>query len=219
MENNTHTISIAFEKDLKNKEVITNIFNNTLNLLKSKGEIKESDIPSISLTMIQLDEYLSVMKEKSLLKIKQQDLIENKINNLESRKQSLLNSIEELKIVKDVINVQLDITDENGLLCSSSSPTQLTSTIKLINEYQDRVFKLDQEIDNLRVLVEGNFEYFTYHKEKDAFVLNEQSKDLVINNIMEIFKQNGLTPLSRSKIEQTIINQTINLFGDDLYDE
>ena len=203
----------SFNHEFKNPTIINTIFTNAIELLKRKGTLVESDLPALILTMVNLDDYLTSLIEKNKIKGKfNKDVLAKRLNNLYDKKTLLENELEELFIIKKIAFDQTSLLNEDGLLLNNNSINQFNTTLKLILELKEKLNNVNEEIDVLEFKINNEIVFYIYDKQTKNFKL-DKTFDLTTHSILEAFSKNGLTALSRSKIEDTMSNNvTINLF-------
>lgn len=203
----------SFGHEFKNNVIINKIFTNAIELLKQKGTLVESDLPALVLTMVNLDDYLTSLIEKNIIqKNFNKDILSKKLMLLKEKKSLLENELEELEIVKKIALNQTSLINEDGLLMNNNSINQFNTTLKLTLDIKEKIEKLDEKINALEFKINNNLIFHIYNEQTELFKLDKEF-NLTTHALLEAFSKNGLTALSRSKIEDTInSNVTINLF-------
>jgi len=195
-----------------NKQMIKSMQQDVAKIFIEKGELSNQDLTSISLSLIAIDELKTYMDERKKTAFLKSAVTENEIGSNNLLIDRYTRTIKIFEINKELAEDRFNaVSDLAGAQPNSNMITTIHKITLDILNLQNKI----QVLHDKNYLLDLNKRFKTINISSSAEIKENKSYNVMsrITNVLDALSRNGLTPLSKSKIEASR-QISFTLFGE-----
>jgi hypothetical protein len=208
---------MSIKTEIKKTEIAKKTLAETAEaFLESKDTFSEIEKTSLSLALLSLEELALKRKERKKFKNSKKNFIDKEIEMLMSSKSTVEQTIIIQKKNLELATERFEFCDDEGRFPHSGLISSINKITNDLHKLQIELGKIEKEI----YFITQNKKYETLKFSSSKAIESNNALNLIplIETSFSALTKNGLTPMSKSKI-QSNNNIVINVFGDDNDDD